>query len=292
MSARPLASACASVGPLGRAALFATALAAAIGPQRAEASPGSPSDALAKSTSVSDQPPSLPPPPVDGWGPPQANDETPRPPSAEAPSGQGTAEPNGAPAAEVAPVSPDAEWAPSFGELGITVGLPYFDDDILRPDMNVEVRAGRRIAFVVPQLAVGYRIARLDPNVVPDEVYANQIESPYFSLGARFEAPLSRSFVPFVGIGVDVAWWSVTFDTDKYCQPGNQPEWYPSAWRCYDKDDWELAPVYRAQLGLLIRPEPSLAIELVAEAATIPPADMFTRRVTLLTPSVGMTWHY
>jgi hypothetical protein len=189
-------------------------------------------------------------------------------------------------------VRDEDEWVPTYGQLGITVGLPYFDDDILRPDLNVELRAGRRIAFVVPHLALGYRIARLDPNVVPDEVYANQLESAYVSVGARFEAPMSRSFVPFVGIGADLAWWSVTLDTDKYCQPGARATWYPSAWRCYDKDDWAWAPVYRAQLGILIRPEPSLAVEILGEAALIPPADMFTRRVTLLTPSVGMAWHY
>ncbi len=259
----------------------ALAFAAALTPPPAAASNGEGS-VLAKSTANTDVPPALPPPPIDTWGPRQPGAQTPvADPSPSTPS-----------ASDAALLPEEEDWTPTFGELGITVGLPYFDDEILRPDVNVEVRAGRRIAFFVPHVALGYRIARLDPNVVPDEVYANQIESPYVSVGARFEAPVSQTFVPFVGIGADLAWWSVTFDTAEYCQPGNQPEWYPSAWSCYEHDDWAFAPVYRAQLGLLIRPEPSLAIEVLGEAARIPPGDMFNRTVTLFTPSVGMAWHY
>jgi hypothetical protein len=170
--------------------------------------------------------------------------------------------------------------------------MPYFDDEILRPDVTVEGRYARRfLDLIVPNLGVGYRIARLDPNVVPDEVYANQIESPFLSLGLRVEAPITSWFRPFIGGAADLAWWSTTFSTFDYC---NDPSatWYPSSWRCYDKEDWAFAPVYRGQVGLLLKPEPSMAIELVAEAAIIPAADMFTRQLTLLTPSVGFAWHH
>lgn len=241
------------------------------------------SSSLAKSTREPDPSPALPPMPLSGW--------TPKLPSAEgAPAGASPtapAEDTPSGATDAAPPPP-----PPSAELGISVGVPYFDDEILRPDVTVELRYARRLFdFVVPTLAGGYRIARLDPQVVPDEVYANQIESPFVSLGARIEAPVSSWMRPFIGGAADLAWWSTTFDTHDYCQDPSAT-WYPSAWGCYDKDDWGFAPVYRAQLGFLIKPEPSMALEFVAEAAVIPAADTFTRRVTLLTPSLGFAWHH
>ncbi len=249
-------------------------------PASAEPSPArSGTQALAKSTSEQVTSPELHAPPLDSWA---------EPPDAE----QSDADTFDGPRPEEPSTFAEQDWDDRRAQLGITVGLPYFDDDILRPDVHVEVRSAYRFGFFVPHLAGGYRIARLDTNVVPDEVYANQLESFYFSVGARFELPVSRKFVPFIGVSADVAWWSVTFDTFDYCQAGSRASWYPSAWGCYDKDDWAFAPVYRAQLGFLVRPEPSVAVEIFAEAATIPRADMFTRTVSLLTPSVGLAWHF
>lgn len=235
--------------------------------------------ALAKSTSEQVASPELRSPPLDSWT------ETPGSEENEAEDFDGQRE-------EESSTFAEQDWDDRKAQLGITVGLPYFDDDILRPDVHVDVRSAYRFGVFVPHVAGGYRIARLDTNVVPDEVYANQLESFYFSVGARFELPVSRKFVPFIGASADFAWWSVTFDTFDYCQAGSRPSWYPSAWGCYDKDDWAFAPVYRAQLGFLVRPEPSVAIEIFAEAATIPRGDMFTRTVSLLTPSVGIAWHF
>lgn len=242
-----------------------------------------PSPALAKSTREAEQAPALPEPPVDAWAP--------RLPSASKPRETSESPPTPSEDSQ-ATVEGPTETEPATMELGISVGMPYFDDEILRPDVTVEGRYARRILdFIVPNVGLGYRIARLDPNVVPDEVYANQLESAFLSLGLRLEAPITPWFRPFVGGAADLAWWSTTFDTVDYCTAPSAT-WYPSAWRCYDKDDWALAPVYRGQIGLLLKPEPSMAIELVAEAAVIPPADMFTRQVTLLTPSVGFAWHH
>ncbi len=268
-----------SLCPLAAAALALPSI--AFGAPSAE--PSQQSESLAKSTQEPERVPDLPEPPLEAWSPrlPSTSQPAPESEPASAPS-------DDASSSTMAP----SEEAPATSELGISVGMPYFDDDILRPDVTVEGRYARRLLdFVVPNVGLGYRIARLDPNVVPDEVYANQLESAFLSLGLRLEAPITSWFRPFVGGAVDAAWWSTTFDTSDYCN-NSSATWYPSAWRCYDKDDWAFAPVYRGQIGLLLKPEPSMAIELVAEAAIIPPADMFTRQVTLLTPSVGFAWHH
>ncbi len=174
------------------------------------------------------------------------------------------------------------------GQLGITVGVPFYDDSIIHADMTVDVRYGRKFWWLVPSISGGFRQARLDPARVPDHARRKKLEAWHATVGLRLEIPTSPRIFPFIGIAGELSAWSFTADTTDFCQDA----FYPDAWRCYRRQDWKRGWAVKPQLGFVYKPEPSLALEFWVERGTVFAPDMFTRHVSFITPSLGFTWHH
>ncbi|NLE88946.1 MAG: hypothetical protein GX607_21400 [Myxococcales bacterium] len=174
------------------------------------------------------------------------------------------------------------------GQLGIAVGVPFYDDSIIHGDMTVDVRYGRKFWWLVPSISGGFRQARLDPAQVPDHARRKKLEAWHATVGLRLEIPTSPRIFPFVGIAGELSTWSFTADTTDFCQDA----FYPDAWRCYRRQDWKMGWAVKPQLGFVYKPEPSLALEFWVERGTVFAPDTFTRRVSFIAPALGFTWHH
>lgn len=183
------------------------------------------------------------------------------------------------------PTTP-TEWPRTPGQLGLTVGLPFFDDDLLHGDLTVDIRYGRKFWWFVPYLAGGFRATRMDPARVPPEAHRDKLIAWHATLGLRFEIPASRQLLPFIGLAGEVGYWAFTEDSTGYCHQ----DFYPDAWRCYQPNEYKRGTALKPQLGLLYRPESSLALEFSVEYGIVQASEMFTRRVTFIHPAVGVIW--
>lgn len=257
------------------------------------------------------------PPPANADGPldeaptktePEAADAEPEaaedaePEAEPAPELEPTAEPEVGPAAEPelelkpAPSTPPSlhprhepvEWYPTSGQLGITVGVPFYDESIINADMTVDIRYGRKIGWFVPYFSGGFRQARLDPKLVPAHARRKKLEAWHMTLGVRVEVPVSRQFLPFAGVAGELAHWGFEASTAAFC---GEP-WYPNAWRCYERYQWKAGTALKGQVGVLYKPYPDLALEFWVEQGRIVAPEMFTRAVTFIHPAVGVAWHH
>jgi hypothetical protein len=174
-------------------------------------------------------------------------------------------------------------------QLGLTVGVPFFDNELLHGDMNVDLRYGHKLSWLVPYVSGGFRQTRMDPARIPEEAKRKKLQAWHITAGLRLELPaVEGKLYPFVGIAGELSYWGHTADTTSYCHEA----FYPDAWRCYQPFDWKSGGGVKQQVGLLYKPEPSLAIELWVERATVHAPGMFTRLVSIVSPGVGMAWHF
>jgi hypothetical protein len=176
----------------------------------------------------------------------------------------------------------------SGGQLGITVGVPFFDESILNGDVTVDVRYGRKFWWLVPYVSVGFRQTRLDPALVPDIARRKKLEAWHVTAGLRLEIPASEKLFPFVGIAGELNRWGFTASTLEFCQE----DFYPEAWRCYERYQWKNGWAVKPQVGLIYKPEPSLALEFWVERGVVDAPGMFTRQVTFIHPALGFAWHH
>lgn len=188
---------------------------------------------------------------------------------------------------EAAAVEDDWE-TPRPGQLGITVGVPFYDESILHGDMTVDIRYGRKFGWLVPYVSGGFRQTRLDPALVPDHARRKKLEAWHVSFGLRMEIPATQQLFPFIGIAGEITRWAFQADTHEYCEAS----FYPDAWRCYQPYRWKPGRAVKPQLGLIYKPEPSLALEFWIEHGTVDAPEMFTRRVTFFNPALGLSWHH
>ena len=86
-------------------------------------------------------------------------------------------------------------WPTTPGQLGLTVGVPFFDDDVLHGDLTVDVRYGRKFWWLVPYLSGGFRQARMDPVLVPKEAEKKKLLAWHATLGVRLEIPATKTIV-------------------------------------------------------------------------------------------------
>jgi hypothetical protein len=128
----------------------------------------------------------------------------------------------------------------------------------------------------------------MDPAMVPYEARKRKLLAWHVTAGVRLEIPATRKLFPFVGIAGELAYWAFTADSSEYCHES----FYPDAWRCYKPMDWKPGRAIKPQIGLLYKPEPSLALEFWVEHTTVYAPGMFTRRVTVINPAVGVAWHH
>lgn len=181
------------------------------------------------------------------------------------------------------------DWStPRPSQLGITVGVPLYDESIINADMTVDIRYGRKIGWFVPYFSGGFRQARLDPKRVPDEARRKKLEAWHMTIGLRLEVPVRRWFTPFVGVAGEMTHWGFEANTADFCQEA----FYPDAWRCYERYRWKAGRAFKAQIGFSYKPEPSLALEFWVERGTIDAPEMFTRTVTFINPAIGFAWHH
>jgi hypothetical protein len=174
------------------------------------------------------------------------------------------------------------------GQAALTTGLPFFPERYLEGELAVDIRYGYKFWWLVPYLAGGFRQARLDPLNWPWEARNRKLRGWHFTVGARLEVPASRKLFPFLGIGVERAFWAYTEDAAPYCQES----WYPSAWRCYRGWDWKAGYGIKPQIGLVYKPERSLGLEFWIEYVHVVDPDMFNRNIHFLSPSLGLAWHH
>lgn len=183
----------------------------------------------------------------------------------------------------------DDDWeTPRPGQLALTVGVPFYDESILHGDMTVDVRYGRKFGWLVPYVSGGFRQTRLDPALVPDHARRKKLEAWHVSSGLRLEIPATQQLFPFIGIAGEITRWGFQADTHEYCEAS----FYPDAWRCYEPYRWKPGRAVKPQLGLIYKPEPSLALEFWVEHGTVDAPEMFTRRVTFFNPALGLSWHH
>lgn len=176
----------------------------------------------------------------------------------------------------------------SGGQLGITVGVPFFDESILNGDMTVDVRYGRKFWWLVPYFSVGFRQTRLDPALVPDHARRKKLEAWHVTAGLRLEIPATDKLFPFVGMSAELSRWGFTASTLEFCHE----DFYPNAWRCYERYQWKNGRAVKPQVGLIYKPEPSLALEFWVERGVVDAPGMFTRQVTFINPALGFAWHH
>lgn len=174
------------------------------------------------------------------------------------------------------------------GQLGLTVGLPFFDESVTYPDLTVDLRYGHRFWWLVPSLGGGFRQLRLNPRLVPEIAEKKKILAWHVSLGLRVEFPATRRLFPFVGLSTELAYWASTADTTDYCRES----YYPNSWRCYEAMLYRPGAAIKPILGIVFKAEPSLALEAWVERITALSDGMFTRTVTLYHPAVGVAWHH
>jgi hypothetical protein len=110
----------------------------------------------------------------------------------------------------------------------------------------------------------------------------------HVSAGIRLEYPASRKLQPFVGFSAERNYWAYTEDSTSYCHDS----YYPDEWRCYKARDWKSGYALKPQIGLLYKPEPSLALEFWFEYIHVVAPDMFTRNVAFVHPALGIAWHH
>jgi hypothetical protein len=184
--------------------------------------------------------------------------------------------------------STEDEWSSRSSQLGVTVGLPFYDERIIHPDMTVDIRYGRKISWFVPYFSAGFRQARLDPKRVPRPLQKMKLDAWHMTIGVRVEVPVSRYILPFAGIAGELAHMGYQGDSTEHC---GDP-YYPDAWRCYEPYQWKAARAFKAQVGFLYKPQPDLALEFWVERGYIVAPEKFTRTVTFITPSLGFAWHH
>lgn len=140
----------------------------------------------------------------------------------------------------------------------------------------------------MPYFAVGFRQTRLDPAMVPDIARRKKLEAWHLTAGVRLEVPATEKLFPFVGVAAELNRWGFTASTLEFCEE----DFYPDAWRCYERYRWKNGRAVKPQVGLIYKPEPSLALEFYVEHGTVDAPGMFTRRVTFITPALGFSWHH
>jgi hypothetical protein len=64
-------------------------------------------------------------------------------------------------------------WTP--GQLGLTVGVPFFDETVLHGDLSVDLRYGYKFWWFVPYVSGGFRQVRMDPEMVPAEAEKKKV---------------------------------------------------------------------------------------------------------------------
>jgi hypothetical protein len=180
------------------------------------------------------------------------------------------------------------DWTSRPRQLAITVGVPFYDDRILHGDITVDARYGYKVWWLVPYVSVGFRQARMDPTLVPDIAKAKKLEAWHVTFGVRLQIPASRQVIPFVGVAGELAYWGFTANTHAYCHES----FYPDAWRCYEHHNWKPGRAIKAQIGILYKPEPNLALEFWVERGFIDAPEMFTRTVSFYNPALGVAWHH
>lgn len=205
-------------------------------------------------------------------------------------------------AAPPAPLGSDAAVAAAPGEavqypeqrplphrqLALTVGVPVFQDQFLVGELSVDVRYGYKFWWLVPYLSGGFRQTRLDPIGWPWATRMKKLLAWHVTVGTRLEFPASQKLFPFVGIAVEQSYWAYTEDATSYCHES----YYPSSWRCYKARDWQVGHALKPQVGLLYKPEPSLAIEFWIEYVHVVAPGMFTRSFGFFHPALGLAWHH
>jgi len=174
-------------------------------------------------------------------------------------------------------------------QIGLTVGVPFYDNDILHGDLNVDVRYGRKFGWLVPYVSGGFRQTRMDPARVPDEAEKKKLVAWHLTAGLRLEIPaIKDKLYPFVGVAGEASYWAYTADSTSYCNES----FYPDAWRCYKPFDYQTGFGVKRQVGLLYKPEPNLAIEIWVEQETVHAPAMFNRLVRIVSPGLGMAYHF
>jgi hypothetical protein len=187
------------------------------------------------------------------------------------------------------PTVDQQQWAPTPLQISLTAGVPFFDESILHGDLSVDLRIGYKLWWLVPYVAGGFRQTRMDPALVPDIAKKKKIVAWHVTAGVRLEIPASRRFIPFIGLGGELAAWGFTSTSTEFCEDS----YYPNAWRCYDEAlDWKRGWAIKPHIGFLFKPEPGYAVEFWLERGTVWAPDFFTRRVTFYNPSFGMAAHF
>lgn len=189
---------------------------------------------------------------------------------------------------DVAQQAATTHWPRTPGQLGLTVGIPFFDDDLLHGDVTVDIRYGRKFWWFVPYVSGGFRATRMDPARVPPVARRDKLYAWHATLGLRFEIPANKHLFPFIGLAGEVAYWAFTEGSTEYCHEA----FYPDAWRCYQPNEYKRGTALKPQIGLLYKPEASLALEFWVEYGVVQASEMFTRRVSFIHPAVGVAWHH
>lgn len=167
--------------------------------------------------------------------------------------------------------------------------MPFFDESILHGDLTLDARYGHKFWWLVPYLSGGFRQTRMDPALIPEEAKRKKLVAWHGTVGLRVEVPAIKGrLYPFVGIAGELSAWAFTADSSAYCNES----FYPDAWRCYRPMDWKSGGAVKRQIGLLYKPEPALAVELWIEQASVHAPGMFTRLVRVVSPGVGVAWHF
>jgi hypothetical protein len=183
---------------------------------------------------------------------------------------------------------PKPQSAPP-NQIGLTVGMPFFDDTKIHTDMSFDLRYGRKFSWIVPYVSGGFRQVRLDPALIPDEARNKKLQAWHLTVGVRVEIPLiAGKLYPFIGVAGELALWSYTFDTNAWCHE----DWYPGEWRCYNKLDWKSGGAVKRQVGIVYTPQPAMAVEIWFEQATMQSPGMFHRLVRSVTPNIGVAWRF
>lgn len=174
------------------------------------------------------------------------------------------------------------------GQLALTVGLPITAENYVQGELAVDFRYGYKFWWLVPYLSGGFRQSRLDPLGWPWEARMRKLLAWHVTLGMRVELPASRKLYPFLGLSVERAYWAFKDDSTAYCHES----YYPNTWRCYHAMDFTPGYGLKPQVGLLYKPEPSLALEFWLEYVHVMAPEMFTRSFWFFNPSVGLAWHH
>jgi hypothetical protein len=174
------------------------------------------------------------------------------------------------------------------GQAALTVGVPFFLDKFLVGELTVDVRYGHKFWWLVPYISGGFRQTRLDPIGWPWATRTKKLLAWHVTVGTRLEFPASQKLFPFVGIAVEQSYWAYTEDSTAYCHES----YYPSAWRCYQARDWQVGHALKPQIGLLYKPEASLALEFWVEYVHVVAPGMFTRSIGIVQPALGLAWHH